>query len=166
MPIRNLQMQAIILVSFLFIAIIPINCKITNFSLYLFITKGMPMQRFPTELCCNTISYNYVLITCFTAFYCQDPYSFLKLIYQFFCCRIQQQGMHDCCIRVTALLECFEWTHTTGQGEWRQPCYECQAVWGRLLVLLLRGVSHLHSIIDVIEKGCGRCASTFKTKKL
>ena len=43
--------------------------------------------------------------------------------------------MHDCSIRVTALLKSFEWTHTTGQGEWRQPFYECQAVWGQLLVL-------------------------------
>ena len=34
----------------------------------------------PTELCCNTISYNYAQITCFTAFYHQDPYSFFKLI--------------------------------------------------------------------------------------
>ena len=24
-----------------------------------------------------------------------------------------------------------------GQGEWHQPCYECQVVWGRLLVVLV-----------------------------
>ena len=60
---------------------------------------GMPMQGFPTELCCNTISYNYVRITCFTAFYRQDPYSFLKLIYQFvqfFCYSAQLYGNNAC----------------------------------------------------------------------
>ena len=46
--------------------------------------------------------------------------------------------MHDCSIRVTALLESFEWTWNKRHnrtGEWRQPCYECQAVGGQLLVL-------------------------------
>ena len=37
-------------------------------------------RDFPTELCCNTISYNYVQVTCFTTFYRLDPYSFLKFI--------------------------------------------------------------------------------------
>ena len=41
---------------------------------------GMLMQGFPTEFCCNTISYNYVQVTCFITFYRLDPYSFLRLI--------------------------------------------------------------------------------------
>ena len=38
---------------------------------------------FPTELCCNIISYyvrNYIQVTCFTTFYHLDSYSFLRLI--------------------------------------------------------------------------------------
>jgi len=55
--------------------------------------------------------------------------------------------MHDC-IRVTALLECFKWTWNKphNRGEWHQPCYECKAVWGQLLVLLV--------LLWLIFKGC------------
>ena len=40
----------------------------------------MPMYGFLTELCCNTIGYSYIPETCFTTFYCLDPYFLLKLI--------------------------------------------------------------------------------------
>ena len=39
--------------------------------------------------------------------------------------------MHNCCIRVTALLECFNWTSNkpyNRTGALRQPCHQSQVV--------------------------------------
>jgi len=72
--------------------------------------------------------------------------------------------MHDCCIRVTALLECFEkfeWTRTTGQGEWRQSCYQCQ----RLMVdfwcaySLDNNFYLLKTVIQAVKNGAAKSGS-------
>ena len=77
--------------------------------------------------------------------------------------------MHDCCIRVTALLECFEWTWITGQGAWHQPCYQCQALgvgFGAIGFSIFKGRVSLALNHYWYQKGAwSGCASTFKTNE-
>ena len=88
--------------------------------------------------------------------------------------------MHDCCIRVTVLLECFEKFelnkpsnkphNRTGAGRGSGVNHAINTKWLGIdywcyKFLLCKRRVPSYSIIIVIEKGCGHCASTFKTNE-
>jgi len=89
--------------------------------------------------------------------------------------------MYGCCIRVTALLECFEWTlnklhnMTTG-NDFSMPLLMMLSMpsgWGMIFGitsfyydLIIKGVSPCTQSLFVLIKGYDHCASsTFKTNK-
>ena len=80
--------------------------------------------------------------------------------------------MHDCCIRVTALLEYFEWTlskqHSRSQGKgcgFSVPPFYHASGWGRLLMLisyLVKGrIPRTRSLRLVLINGRGLRASMY-----
>ena len=130
----------------------------------------MQMKGFPTELCCNTTTsnlfHNFLLLGSLLLFEIFNTLVCLVIFIIAYSYMVTRR-MHDCCIRVTALLECFEWTLNKPQnrtGSMASTKLSMPSGWGLTFgaisfyyVLSLWGCIPSHSIIIGIEGAWSLC---------